>query len=50
MGVLHSGWVHNAEGMNRHALPPHLPPALSSSPFTWVSGWGRERLGDWVSE
>ncbi|PSC67596.1 hypothetical protein C2E20_8752 isoform B [Micractinium conductrix] len=37
VGVLNTGLSHNAEGLDRHALPPHLPPALPSSPFTWVT-------------
>lgn len=36
VGVLNTGQAHNAEGLDRHALPAHLPPALASSPFNWV--------------
>lgn len=36
VGVLNSGLAVNAEGLDRHALPAHLPPALASAPFNWV--------------
>lgn len=54
VGVLNTGQAFNAEGLDRHALPAHLPPALASSPFNWVrphlprrcllSGLARKRM------
>lgn len=41
MGLLNTGQAVNAEGLQNHALPPHLPPALASAPFHWVRGRGR---------
>ena len=37
IGVLNTGHSFNANGLQRHALPAHLPPALTSSPFSWVT-------------
>lgn len=37
IGVLNTGHSFNAAGLQRHALPEHLPPALTSSPFSWVT-------------
>ncbi|KAL4440152.1 hypothetical protein ABPG75_003153 [Micractinium tetrahymenae] len=37
VGGLNTGQAYNAEGLDRHALPPHLPPALVSTPFNWVT-------------
>lgn len=37
VGVLPSGQTLNADGLQRNALPHHLPPALTSSPFSWVT-------------
>ena len=46
MGVLErGGQAVNAEGLERHALPPHLPPALASAPFRWVTLDVRGLLG-----
>lgn len=37
VGMLNTGHPFNANGLQRHALPAHLPPALTSSPFSWVT-------------
>ena len=37
IGVLPMGREYNSEGLQRHALPPHLPPPLASDPFLWVT-------------
>lgn len=46
VGVLdRGGQALNAEGLQRNALPAHLPPALSSTPFQWVTLDVRSLLG-----